>query len=67
MSTENVPVDDEPATGRRPTPFEPEHLSLVPVVGAIAAIASGIEHGWTIATMFLALAYLGTYARSRRQ
>lgn len=65
MSTKKAAVGDT-AEGWE-SPFEPEHLSLVPLVGAVGAIASGVENGWTVAALLLALAYLFVYVRSRRR
>ena len=47
--------------------FEVEHLSLVPLVGAVGAIATGIEGAWTLATVLFGVAYLFVFVQSRRK
>ena len=63
MSTKKVAVED--SRGRWKSPFAPEHLSLVPLIGAFGAVLSGVEHGWAIAAILLAVAYLFVFVQSR--
>lgn len=69
MSTDTAPVVGDTAdyVGRARSLFAVEHLSLVPLVGAVAAIASGIEGAWTLAAVLLAVAYLFVFVRVRRE
>jgi len=63
MSTETISGPDSEDGWRGP--FVPEHLSLLPVLGAVGAVVSGVENGWALATVFLSVAYLVVYLQSR--
>ena len=69
MSTDTASVLENTSSYARTARslFEVEHLSLVPLVGAVGAIASGIEGAWTVATVLIAVAYLFVYVQSRRK
>jgi hypothetical protein len=46
-------------------PLRLEHLSLLPVAAAAAAVVSGMDWAWPVAAMLLSVAYLALYLRIR--